>query len=188
LTKKVHGIFTVEALLVMPIVLFVIVFVIYISFYLYDYCRIQGVAGSLLHKAALNLKHETDIETGKISYEEIGKQAVFYQAFSIPEYKIKSMESLLAKKLSKGLLATEITNIKVSASNFKMTVYVEGIFQIPIKGVANLFANKGIIQVKAERQVHNPANTVRISEVILELGSKVEGLNDLKDILNTLLP
>ncbi|CRZ35745.1 TadE-like protein [Herbinix hemicellulosilytica] len=188
MSKTVNGKFTVEAALVMPVVLLAIVSVIFMSFYLYDYCRIQGITDSLLHKAALYLKHESDIENGKIFYEDIEKQGVFYQAFSIPDYKIHSMESLLSKKLSRGLIATEVTDVKVSADSFKVIAYVEGVFQLPIKGIGILPINEKTVRVKAERKIHNPANTVRIYEVILELGSKINGLNKLEDKLKTLLP
>ncbi|WP_276929647.1 TadE family protein, partial [Herbinix luporum] len=78
--KKIQGSFTIEALLLMPIILFTIFFVLYLSFYFYDYCRVQAVADQFIHKLSINLKHESDIRTGKISYESIARNGVFYQA------------------------------------------------------------------------------------------------------------
>jgi len=186
MAKKVRAQFTVEAVFVMPIVLFAIVAVIYISFYLYDYCRIQATTDLLLHKAVLNLNHEVDIESGKIFYEDIGKQGIFYQVFGISDTKLNYIGNLLAEKLSRGLLATEIRDIKVSASMSKVAIYVEGEFRIPIKGAADLLFRKRTVIVEAERERHNPANTVRISEVILQSGSKIKGLDKLKENLEKL--
>ena len=58
---KAKASFTIEAVFIMPIVLFTVVSIIYISFYLHDYCRMQGITDMVLHKAAMNLKHEADI-------------------------------------------------------------------------------------------------------------------------------
>ena len=186
MSGKVYAKFTIEAVLVMPIVLFTIVFVIYLSFYLYDYCRIQAITDLLLHRAALNLKHEADIAEGDIFYDEIGRQGVFYQAFGISESKLNHMESFLADKLSKGLLATEVTDINVSANMLKVSVCVEGKFLIPIKGVAEMLFKERTVKVEAERELHNPANTVRMSEVVLDLGSKIKDLSEIKENLESL--
>lgn len=186
MNKKVHGSFTIEAVFVMPIVLFTVVSVIYLSFFLYDYCRIQGIADTILHKGALNLKHEADFETGNVFYEEIGNQGVFYQLSGISDSKIDMIENLLSAKLSKGLLVTKITNIEVSADILKVVIKIEGKLNIPIKGVAQMFSVDRIFMVEVKGKLHNPANTVRISEVILELGSNIKGLDKLKNKVKTL--
>lgn len=184
--KNVNGMFTIEAVLVMPVVLFTLISVIYMSFFLYDYCRIQGIADLILHKAALNLKHEADIETGKIDYENIGEQDVFYQVFGISDEKINHIKNLLAKQLSSGLLATQITDIEVSAGITKVAIKVEGEFQIPIKGVAKFFKDRSF-KLEAEEKLHNPAKTVRISEVVLKAASQIKGLDKLKEKFESFL-
>jgi hypothetical protein len=186
LNKKIQASFTVEAVMVMPVVLFSIVFIIYLSFYLYDYCRIQGITDLLLHKATLNLKHEADIGSGVIFYEEIGRQGVFYQSLGISDSKIHNIECRLKEKLSKGLLVTKITDVNISADIYNISACVEGEFKIPVKGVANMLFKKRTVKVEAKRELHDPAQIVRISEVVLDLGSKIKGLNELKENLKAL--
>lgn len=184
MSRKVHAMFTIEALLVMPVVLFSVISVIYISFYLYDYCRIQGVSDLLLHKAALNLKHEADIETGEVFYENMEKKRLSYKAVSDSEK--DNMEKLLMAKLSEGLLAAKITDIEISLNFSKIAVSVEGEFRVPIKGVAQMLFFKKVFKVTGERQLHNPADTVRISEVVLKLGSRIKGTDEVRKILESI--
>ena len=107
--KRVNASFTIEAVFIMPIVIFVIVSIIYISFYLHDYNRMYCVTDRVLHKAVLSVKHESDIETGKLNYDEIKKQGVFYQMLGISDTREEDIEGYLMKKLSDGFFATRIT-------------------------------------------------------------------------------
>ncbi|NLJ96676.1 MAG: hypothetical protein GX321_05945 [Clostridiales bacterium] len=186
--KKVGASFTIEAVFIMPIVIFVIVSIIYITIYLHDYNRIYSVADRILHKAILNVKHESDIETGKLYYDEIKRQGVFYQILGISDIKEKDIEEYLTKKLTEGLFATNITEVEVKGSRFKITITVKGKLKIPIKGLSHISAlNRGLfIQVRG--QVHNPADYIRISEVILDTGSKIKGIKELEEKIKALIP
>lgn len=186
--KKVYGSFTIEALLIMPLVLFTILSIMYLSFYLYDFCKIQGLTDLVLHKAILNLKHEADIETGEVFYQVIGNQGVFYQLSGISHSKKQDIESILSKKLSKGLLATRITDIEVSANLFQLVIRIKGEFQIPIKGLAQIISIDRSFKVEAKAALHNPADAVRISEIILDMGSRIKGLSELKEKISMILP
>jgi len=187
LERKAHASFTVEAMLVLFVVIFAVFSVMYMSFFLFDYCRIRSVTDLVLHKAVFNYKHEADMETGIVYYDEIEDQEVFYQIFGMSDSKINSIKTMLDKKLSKGLLATKVTDIQVTANMFKINIKVQGEFKIPIKGVAVMLFRKKHMELEVSERYHNPAKTVRISEIALELGSKIKGLDELKEKLQNLL-
>ena len=183
--KKAVPAFTI-AVFIMPIVIFVIVSIIYITIYLHDYNRI--ILLQIVSIRQFNVKHESDIETGKLYYDEIKRQGVFYQILGISDIKEKDIEEYLTKKLTEGLFATNITEVEVKGSRFKITITVKGKLKIPIKGLSHISAlNRGLfIQVRG--QVHNPADYIRISEVILDTGSKIKGIKELEEKIKALIP
>ncbi len=184
--NKSKGSFTVEAALVLPIVLFVILAVIFLSFYLYDVCRIEGITDKILHQAAMRMKHESTLATGEIDYQNINDRGVFYLITGSTEEEEAEIEAYLWQELTTGLLCTEVTNIKVTAGKRKVTAAVEAESGVLIKGIWNYFRPKGFVYEIA-RPVHNPAESIRFSEVILETGSKIKGLDALQEQITNIL-
>lgn len=178
---------TVEAVFVLPIVIFTMVFIIYLSFYLYDYCIIRGITDGVLHKAAMNIKHEADIESGSVNYDEINK-GLFSRIFEESDSKEKEIEACINKLLSKGLIATRVTDVKVTKKAFSITVRVEGSFMFPFKGLLWIIPLDNTLLVEAKSTLHHPADTVRMSEVILDTGSRIEGLDKIKKGIGSLIP
>ncbi|HKL80100.1 MAG TPA: TadE family protein [Mobilitalea sp.] len=185
--KKIKGSFTVEATLLMPIVLFVIISLIYLSFYLHDKSRIEGTVDKALLKASMTLKHEADIETGAVNYEGINNRGVFYLLMGSTNAMEKDIQTFLEQELSGGLLSTEITKVIVTAGKLKVSIDVEGEFEIPIKGVRDYFNPNPKLVIKVNCPIHNPAEILRISEVILDTGKKIKGMEALKEKLDKLL-
>ena len=58
LNKKIKGSITVEAAFIMPLIILVIFSIVYLSFYLHDYCKLQGTVDLALHKAIFSAKHK----------------------------------------------------------------------------------------------------------------------------------
>lgn len=186
--KKVKASFTVEAVFVMPIVLFTMVFIIYLSFYLHDYSRIQSVTDSVLHKAILYHKHGADIATGRVNYEEIN-QGLVSRIFNKSGTTAADVEAYLRKRLSDCFLATEIKEVRVTKGVLSISARVEGKFKCPFRGVLKMLSFDKSLVFEAKSAYHNPAESVRISEVILDTGSRVKGFDDeLKEKLGKLLP
>lgn len=184
---KIKASFTIEAVFIMPIVLFTMVFILYLSFYLHDYCRIRGITDGALHKASMNLKHEADIITGRVNYEEINN-GLISKIFEKPASKEKDIENYINKLLSKGLIATEITDVNASMGILNLSVRVEGSFNIPLKGLQWIISSDNTLLVEAKSSNHNPGDSVRISEVILDTGSKIKGFDKIKESIEKLLP
>lgn len=183
--KYARGSFTVEAAFIFPIILFVIFSLICVTFYIHDKCRLQAVADRILHKASLTIKHEADIQSGKVSYEKINDRGVFYLPFGNAEKEEESIREFLQLEMGGGLLAAEVTDIKVIAGKWKIEVSLEGEYKIPIQGVLDYFQPDPIL-IKVCSPVHNPAETVRIGEIILDTGEKIKGLEELKNKIDQL--
>lgn len=184
---KIKASFSIEAVFIIPIVFFTIVSIIYLSFYLHDYSKIQGIADGVLHKAVMNNKQGADISTGRVNYEEINRGLVS-QIFGGTESKEHEIENYLASILSKSLIVTRITNIDVTKNILDLSIRVEGEFQFPLKGLQWLSSLDNTLVVEAKSAYHNPANFIRISEVILDTGSKFKGFDKIKETIGRLIP
>lgn len=178
--------FTIEAVFIMPIVLFTMVFIIYLSFYLHDYCKIRGITDGVLHKASMNLKHQTDVASGRVNYDEINN-GLLDRIFGNPDSKEMEIENYISRLLSKGLIATEITDINATKGTLNLSIRVEASFKFPLKGLQWIISSDRTMLVEAKSAYHYPADSVRLSEVILDTGSKIKGFDKLKESIGRLL-
>lgn len=185
--KYIPGSITVEAAFVMPIVILAVFALIYLAFYLHDLCRIQGNVDLALHKAGLSVKHEADIATGQVAYEDINDRGVFYLLFESSAEEEAELKELLEQELSKGLFLVKIGSIKVEADKLRIKASVKTDMDVKLPLFSHLFNSLPDKVIYGEYPVYNPAETIRIMEVILETGSEIKGVKELKEKMKKLI-
>lgn len=178
-----QGSITVEAAFVLPFVVFAISALIYLALYLHDISLIQAAVDQSLHKSGLSVKHDADVATGEIAYENINDRGVFYLAFGDTSAEEKKLYTYLQQRLSEGLLLSRITSLKTEVGKFSLSVDVEAETKISLPGFNNLFKKYQTTIVKGEYPVHDPAETIRRIEVILDTGSSIKGVDKIKEKL-----
>ena len=185
--EKVQGSIAVEAAFVFPIVIFTIFALIYLAFYLHDRCRIQGEVDKVLHRAGISMKHEAEIETGEIYYEHIEDRGVFYLIVGNTEQKRKQITDYMQQELASGLFLYKISIVKSEVDNFKVTLSVEAERKIFLPYFTHSFDPFAEIKITDNCAIHNPAETIRCTEVILETGAEIKGVAQLKEKLEEFL-
>jgi len=185
--KNESGIITVEAALIMPLIVFILFALIYLSFYLHDRCKVQGVIDQTLHKAGLTVKHEADFSTGEVFYEEINNRGVFYLPFADTGTEEDNIRNYLQTKLKSGLFLARIIDLQVDVGKYNITISVEAEIPISLLGVTDIWKPNNRMIVEGKSQIHNPAETIRFCEVILDTGTKVKGVEALKEKLVNIL-
>ena len=184
LKKEGHGSIAVEAAFVMPVVLLVIFSLIYLAFYLHDYNRIQGAVDLVIHKASIASKHDADIESGQINYEEINERGILYHLDMVLPNMEKEITGDLEQEFSKGLLITDIINIEVKESKVKLQISVTGKARISLHFfLRNALSKLLYINLDKTYPLHNPAETIRTCELILSTASEIKGADKLKEVL-----
>ena len=178
--KKAKGSFTIEAALIMPIILFVILAITYLSFYLHDICRINALVDNALYRAQFLIKHEVDFMTSEINYHDINDRGVFYSIFGNAEKEEEDIKEYVAVLLERGLLLAHITDINVSVKGSDINISVQIKIKLPFKGAFNYIGSNEALTVEAFGKIHNSTESVRISEVVLDTGSKIKGMDKLK--------
>jgi len=182
--KLIAGSFTVEATFIMPIILMTIFSLIYLSFYLHDVCRLQAIVDKTLNKAGLIIKHEASIEDGETDYENINGRGVFYLVVGNTEDEEESIQAYLQQELGSGLFLAKVMDINVNAEKFKVSISVKADMQISLVGVRKLLRPfAGEVVVEGKSIVHNPAEFIRMAEVIMDTGVKIKGVEELKEKL-----
>ncbi len=145
--RKTDGYFTVEATLIMPVVLYVCIFIIYTGFYLYDKCVMKQDA----YRAAL---------TGSSIYRDDNQKV--YNAAS----------DRVVKLAADKYIATDYSYI-ITVQN-KVKVTIEGRLSQPFHGLASLIGKKKwVISESAESKCINPVVFIRIYHKLEEEFSHV---------------
>lgn len=187
-TKTCKASITVEAAFVMPIVLLAIFTILYLTFYLHDMCRVQGIVDETLHRAGLSMKNDTDLTTVGVDYESIKDRGVYGL---LPGDKIEveqKLNSYLQLRLAKGLFLFSITDAHAKVEITKLTISVQTESRIKIPWTAQFFRKYSTRVISGEYPIHDPAQTIRICEVILDTAAKVKGVDELKDKIEKFIP
>lgn len=185
--QETTGSITVEASFIMPIIVLTIFALIYLSFYLHDVCKIQGIVDKTLQKAALCVKHETDFATGAIDYENINDRGVFYLVLGSTKEEEKQINDFLVRELSNVLLLSKVTAVDTSVGKQSISVQVEVQTKISMVWVKRFFTSFSQIEIQGEHAIHDPAETLRRTEVALDTATKIKGVDKLKDSLENIL-
>jgi hypothetical protein len=172
---------TVEAAFVMPIVILTVFALLYLSFYLHDFCRIQGAIDMTLHRAGLIMKHESELATAKIDYEHIKDQEIFDLWQEDSKEEEQELQVYLRRELSKGLFLTKVADIEVTVESSRLSISVRTNTSISIPWVRELMDSNSHSVISGEYPIHDPAETIRVCEVILDTASQIKGVDELKN-------
>ena len=169
-----------EGAFIIPIVLFTMFSLIYLTYYLRDICRVQSVINQTLDKASYIMRYDMDFTTEHIPYEKIGNNAY------TNSIKNNILEQHLKKELKAGLCILEIERVNVSFGT-RMEVWVEARSNISLSYVRAQLAWLNKASIYGKRLIHNPPETIRAASVILDLGEQIKGVEEQKNKLIKLI-
>lgn len=184
---KASGSITVEASYLFPIIIFTIFSFLYLAFFLHDRGILQGVTDEAVHKATVMFKQEVSLKTGEIKYERIGDRDIFYRILGDRLKEEKDLSQYLSEKLKGKLLHYRISSIDAAVTNRNITVMVEAKAKVEFPFLHRLMSPFHSITIVEEGRLHNPAEMVRLSEVILDTGSNIKGFEELRQSLEKLI-
>ncbi len=187
-TNRIGGSITVEASFVLPLVILITFALIYLSFCLHDMCKIRGVVDGTLHKAGLTYKHESSLETGDVSYEAVNSRGVFYVITGDAGQLETAMNYHILSQLSGGLLLFRISDVDSQVGTLSLSASVRTKTTITLPVFGKLFEKYLSMRITGSYPIHNPAETLRICETVLQTGSEIKGVEQLKSGLQKLLP
>lgn len=181
--NQVRGSLTVEAALILPMIFYLLFSLFYLTFYLYDMNRVHGYLDKILYRTSMLVKHESDITSGKIQYTKINQRGVFYVLTGNTEMLEEDIRKYIAEELSDGLFMMRVTDIQAKVEKDKIEAKIEIKTKMPMKGILTFFQPKQRKVIEEKYTIHDPADTIRMSEVILDTGSQVKGMEELRNLV-----
>ncbi|HHX55221.1 MAG TPA: hypothetical protein GX705_02630 [Clostridiales bacterium] len=177
--KRVEGSYTVEAALIFPFILYIIIALIYLGFYLHDYGKMQAI----IHEGQIRGKglviNETDMNTGVLSYDNYLKRTVFYPVDNDFESKEKKIKNFIYSKGHDNLLAAKIIDIDVEVRDSSTTIIVKMKIKFPIRILESFFLGSENMIIKSEEQNTQPTDFIRIYQVSVDIGEKIDFVNQI---------
>lgn len=144
-----RGSFTVEASLLMPLVIAVFLFIIYLGFYLHDACVLRQNAYLISQKA------------GQISQRDAGQVR-------------GRIQELVSTEAEHALLAAKVEGYSVEPGRDTIRVAIKGSMQFGRFGILkNIFQGRGGLEVSQETELARPVTFIRNCRKAVSL---VEGL------------
>ncbi len=189
-----RGSITVEASIIVPVIILSIITVIYLGFILYQRALLQSVADRAVQNGAASWENlSSDIATGKTGMDRLPDEGLYWRLF---EYK-KQNKLAEIKKYARDLLAgfnflspgsSDVTvEIKDYVVYKRLKVTVENSYLLPLAGVVRLFGSDGRLGIRAVSYavVDDPAEFIRNTDLIIniegELENKYPGVKNLGD-------
>ncbi len=134
-----------------------------------------------LHMASVSFKHEADLDTGRADYDRIGSRGIFYQLQADRSEAEEKLLVYLKKELSRGLWLTKVKKLQATVHQQVTVITVQTETSVSIPFIKELFSSLSYTEIKGDAIVHDPAETIRLCEVILDTGSRIKGVSELKD-------
>lgn len=178
-----QGSMAVEAVYLIPFILFVIFALLSMTFYLHDKILLQTKLNHEVAKECALLQNETVYETGKISYEKLLKRKVLYSLESLDKEKSQFQEKL-EKELNQGFYLFCVDGISVTFSHTNVKVEAKCKVSFPMEAIKQYFTKTGYeVEQRVEGVVHQPAEFVRVYDVLAETLDSTKGGARIKEVL-----
>ncbi len=178
---------TVEAAYVMPIVIYTIIVIIYLAFYLHDYCILQNAIDMTGLKASFYANQNSDMGENEIHYEAINSRGVFYQLVGDTSSVKQQVLHTLKRELENRMFLYDRISIQaeVDHKNIKVSLNAKRNIKLPI--FSKIFRSMENTNISTSYPIHRPAETIRSMEVIMNTASEIKGVRELKEQLEKLL-
>ncbi|GAA4654754.1 hypothetical protein GCM10023142_18920 [Anaerocolumna aminovalerica] len=186
--STVKGSYTVEAALILPIILFIIIGLLYLGFYLHDKVKIQSVINDASTRGRELIQYEADLETGLIDYDYYQNRSLLYPYFTDFTEKEYKINAYLVKQLNRGLFIAKVDSVTVSASFNRIHVLVNGHMDIPFREVKQFFTNNGLtFSSENTMEIHNTVEFIRTFDVFSGVAEKVKFIDEILQKLQKLI-
>ena len=181
--NEVTASFTVEAAMVMPIVLFVVIALIYMSFYLHDFCVIRSISDQMVSELCHVKEGGTGMNAAASESESFLSQNFSVLGLQLSEEKKNMIYNTMQGSLEGKLFLLSYKSCEVSMAFQKVTlqVYAKG-------GVSSRYVQRILpplnIHITSYGTVHQPAVSVRAEKLIFDEFEKSKVFDGIQSLLS----
>jgi len=177
------GSVTVEAAVVIPVVLLSIMAVIYIVLIMYQKTYMQAIADDAASRGAAAWgKSFGSLETVKVEKESLGDRGLYWRIYDAEEAsRQQAVAEYMDKKFGRYGMLREINRqskveLKDNTVCKKLVVSMESSYRLPIGEFLDMFGidDHYTIKVKSEAVVNEPVEFIRNVDFIIDMERKLE--------------
>lgn len=186
--KSYDASYTVEAALVLPIVFFVILFLLNYTFYCYDRAKLQAKLDDILRKSSLYMAYDINLENDRLDMIEKAKRSTLWVLFGDRSQKESMLKDFVEQRLKGDYYITKINGIRIKTSFHE--IIISGTATMKLVGLDWL---NGLICTPFDIKFGQTAVTfpreekTRILQALVELGTQIKGADKLLEKVSCLL-
>lgn len=180
------GSITVEAVFLIPILLFVILAFMYMGLYFYDQIYIETAAQNLALEEEQRIRYTVD-ETGKIKYNQESVKGL-EKLLNNTSYEENFVDQKLKEIMNKSLFLGELKTTSIEIKTEKIKIQVVSVISSLTKAIGVYLPKTNRVSKHVIKMtVHNPEEFVRGYTAVAEIVEESNGGGKIKATLQKLL-
>ena len=182
--RKLNGSITVEAVFVVPIIVFIITAFVFFGMYLHDDTLIVCTMNQACERLNQSVKQPTNYESGVIFYDKITEKGLLDKYTSSYESEIGCMKKYIKNTLEQRMMVSKITSIEVKKKRNRVRLVVTT--KNPVSWVQVLRYVRGYqnSRYEVEGAIYDPSEYARAVSVSLDAVSGTKAMDAVTKIFS----
>ncbi len=155
---------TVEASFIIPIVIFVVMGLIYFTFYLHDKVRLEEVLEKALGQGNLIVINRSKIDGISFSYDTINEDGNWGYFRNTYKDREKDLLEYLNREIESKFFFLKREAISCEVNSFSIHIEIKMRGMISLNPLQYLWKQKNQITLERKRMLHNPEEILRVYE------------------------
>ncbi len=175
MNKKVEGNYTLEAAILLPLILFIITALLYTALLLHDWKCAVGAIHLITMEGEAVVRKSMEPATGSIDYEKYLNRGIFEgtRDYMLEETKL---EDVLTKYIEDKGFITSIEDIKVELTSKGIRINLHLEFQLPMPVMGRFFKKSGTdYKYEDYKSFDNQPEYIRVFRVMMDTGENLPG-------------
>lgn len=181
--KRYQASITVEAVIIVPLIIVVIMTFLYLTLYLHDKAAIYSILDDAVIKENMVRKQPSNYLTGEIDYEHLNTRSLLYHFIDDCDQEEEALRRYVSERIEGKLAVSRLTNIEVTNSYTGIGVKVWGKIIFHPLPLMDFFAGHKTFCMTVDIPIHNPSDFVRISDNLLGVAEGVKYYDKIADTL-----
>lgn len=170
----VKGSYTVEATLIFPFVILIIISFVYLGFYLHDLGKVNTIVDEAQIRSKALVRNEVNPYSGIQSYSKYIGKSIFYPIDNDFKRKESQISNYIYEKSADKLFISKVNNVNVDVGAFNIKIEVNIDFTFPFQLLEIFFIGRQNVVIHNEETIHNPMDFIRAWEVSHRVSSQID--------------
>lgn len=185
-SNRCSGSLTVEAALLFPMIIVIIMALVYFMLSLYDRTMIDSVLNEAVIKENMVVKQPSNYITGAIAYERLTERSLLYSVTNSHQKEEEQVVQYVTDALQGKLILSEVGNVEARTTSSSCLVRVEAnVIFTPLPFFQFFTEQESIVQ-EVKIPLHNPSNFARTWDTILGIAEDTKYYDKVVKVLNAI--